>query len=596
MSKFEGYLAEGAFCPGFAQGLTLRGKAAAAGFRWPGPARPALLGLALAVLVASLAFLTPGETAAQAACPTYTVPDGDRANRTAVSDAGPIVLPVQDLSLDCPGRYAGKSIYIYIDIGASRETYLVLAQTVVYENRADAEAGAASGNRYNAFSNVLYQGRVNPGVARPAAGCGMGGNLRLYRAMNCNIAGGSYTLYIEHSRGQTDQAGPDFRWAVTTIQTRRVIYPQLVSRSSPEPDVILELGESRVFNLSDYFSGDTSFPDSASNISILPLTVNAPGTDVVADDDAQTITLLGRSVYSGTATFQYQRLTAEWYDLMGFPNIPLSPRAPGVESWRPVWNPRALTVNFPLQIRAQALPGQEPKVTEKFFTLDSIAGWDAAAVQDAAEDWFVELAWDTVDRANGYIIEARDNGVHLRISRLTETDFAAADRVVSLPRTPGADVGATGRPLTYVVARVRAYQTQLNNEEWYSPWTEDRAVTFFDGDIPRPEGVPVTFADPLGLLSIANAVGQPLGFGDNGRGLLLVVWAVGALVAGAMAAWFAGRRAWTPAGLLVGGLVFTLLWTILGPLYGGVSIPWAIGPLIPIGILGAFALRKQAGG
>lgn len=592
MSKFEGYLAEGAFCPVFAQGLPLPGKAAA-GSGWLRPARPALLGLALAVLVSALLFLVPGDAAeAQIppGCTTYTVPPGDRTNRTPNSAAGVITIPVQTVPSTCPNH----ALYTYLDLGTSSETYVVSVRSKATENR------DGSGAFYYIHRNDLMAGAVSPpnrpdnvcklGGAR-SEGAGSGSAARQYPQRNCVVAGGSYTIFTQNCYWCSGSS-VEYDYFQVEIQLRRITLPAAVARDAEE-DVILHLGEARIFNISDFFSGTILFPDSATHIDITPLVITAPGATIAADNTAQTFTFLGSSLQQGTATIAYQARTAKYIELLGMPVVAAAGPTGGAAFVRNLSN---LSASFPFQVRARALPGQEPKTDEKYFTLDPLAGWDASAVQDDAQAWFVELSWDSVTDATGYVIEARDNGRHLRVSRLTDAAFVQANRTVSLPRTPGSEVGTSGQPLTYVVARVRAYQTQINNEEWYSPWTEERAVTFFDGEFPRPPGVPLTFADPLGLLSIANAVSAPLGFGDNGRGLLLVAWAVAALGLSGTAAWIAGRRAWTPAGLIVGGLMFTILWTILGPIYGGVSIPWAIGPLIPLGILGAFALRKQAGG
>ena len=585
------------FAQTFAQGPT--------GWRplvWRRLARPLFLGVALAVLLAAVFALLPARPAeAQTACPSYTVPAGDRTNRTPNSAAGVITIPVQDVSNDCPGNDK-NGFYAFIDIGTANETYAIGVRSKVTQNR------DGSGGAYFAYGSFLYQGTLTVGN-RPGRPCSMG-QYTGQRAIstntphNCVIKGGNYTIYVDGDGGPAGSpGGVDYSYLHMTIYLRRVTIPEVSSSISPtnpsrgqlDEDVILHLGEARVFNISDFFTGALIFPDSATNISTLPLAVTAPGTTIAADSTAQTITLLGSSISSGTATITYYLGTKGYFPALGLPDHYPAPPYRG-QTW--VINISSVNyrdVTFPLQVRARAQPGQEPKLTDKYFTLDPIAGWDASAVQDDTSAWFVELSWDSVDAATGYIIEARDNGRHLRVSRLTETAFVQASRSVSLPRTPGAEVGTSGQPLTYVVVRVRAYQTQINAEEWYSPWTEDRAVTFFDGDFPRPAGVPRAFDDPLNLLSLTDAVGRPYGFGGSGVGMLQLGWAVLAIVAGLATAWYASRGGWGAAGLFAGALMFTIIWAILGPIYGGVSIPWAVGPLIPITILGLFAMRKQSG-
>lgn len=568
---------------------------------WRRPGRPLFLGLLLAVLMAAVFALTPEEAAAQAACPSYTVPPGDRSNRTPGSPDGVITIPVQDVSNDCPGPDV-NGFYAFIDIGADSEVYAVGVKSKVTQNR------DGSGGSYFAYQSVLYPGTLTPGN-RQLGGCEMGqySNQRTSgrnAPRNCIVKGGNYTIYVDGDGGPAGSwQGADYSYLHMTIYLRRITIPEVASPPSPgqtvvhrTEDVILHLGEARVFNISNFFTGTLIFPASATNISILPLVVTAPGTIIAADPAAQTITLLGSSINSGTATITYGLGTPGYFPALGLPDHYAAKPNRGQTWVINVNSTNIRTVTFPLQVRARAQPGQEPKLTDKYFTLDTIAGWDASAVQDDTEAWFVELSWDSVDAATGYIIEARDNGRHLRVSRLTETAFVQASRTVSLPREPGADVGTSGQPLTYVVVRVRAYQTQINAEEWYSPWTEDRAVTFFDGDFPRPEGVPRTFDDPLDLLAISGEVGKPYGFGGAGVGMLQLGWAILALIAGLGTAWYASRGGWGAAGLIAGALMFTIIWTILGPIYGGVSIPWAIGPLLPMTILGLFAMRKQTGG
>ena len=556
---------------------------------WRRPARPLFLGLLLAILITAVFALTPEEAAAQVACPSYTVPPGDRTNRTPGSPDGVITIPVQDVSNECGGNPTLNGFYAFIDIGTASETYIVYIESTVTENR------DGSGGSYSAYINGLYAGTLDPAASRTGTACWTG-NSKYFPKQNCVIKGGSYTIYADGDGGNAGSpGGVDYSYLHMTIYLRRITIPAVVTPTVRDEDVILHLGEARVFNISDFFTTDLLFPDSATNISILPLVVAAPGTTFAADPAAQTITLLGSSISSGTATITYNFGSAEYWALLGMPNYGRS--GPNIHApWIVHVQLQAFRVTFPLQVRARAQPGQEPKLTDKYFTLDTIAGWDASAVQDDTEAWFVELSWDSVDAATGYIIEARDNGRHLRVSRLTETAFVQASRTVSLPREPGADVGTSGQPLTYVVVRVRAYQTQINAEEWYSPWTEDRAVTFFDGDFPRPEGVPRTFDDPLDLLAISGEVGKPYGFGGAGAGMLQLGWAILALIAGLATAWYASRGGWGAAGLFAGTLMFTIIWTILGPIYGGVSIPWAIGPLLPMTILGLFAMRKQSGG
>ncbi len=240
----------------------------------------------------------------------------------------------------------------------------------------------------------------------------------------------------------------------------------------------------------------------------------------------------------------------------------------------------------------------DPVGEEELYTNLWPEAFTVAVVETEDGGAQIVMTWDPMELASGYLIESRDNGVFRRQARVTAQNFRSMDNVVALNRSPGSLVGNTSRGLSHVIVRVRAYR-DLGSIERYSPWTEERVVTFPRYDYPAPTGIPSTPTnrDVLGVGQLMTTIMAPAGFeGTSGRDYIIPLLFTAALVLAGAAAWAVSGGGWGASGLMVGALVFILVWGVSGPLWFDVPIAMALVPVVIVSLGGVFAAKKMVEG
>ena len=249
------------------------------------------------------------------------------------------------------------------------------------------------------------------------------------------------------------------------------------------------------------------------------------------------------------------------------------------------------------EVNVSPLP--DPVAGEELFTNQSPVAFTVTSVElETTGERRIEMAWDPVQGASGYVVETRDNGVFLRLTRVSEADFRARSNMVAVIRTPGAPVGNTSKGLTHLIVRVRAYKT-FGLIDRYSPWTEGRAVTFpkYEYEVPAGIDLGASDRDVLGVGRLMGEITAPLGFDDTtGRDYIIPLLFAAALAAAGASAWLMSGGGWSASGLIVGALVFILVWGVAGPVWFDVPLALALAPVVLVSLAGLFSARKMVEG
>ena len=255
----------------------------------------------------------------------------------------------------------------------------------------------------------------------------------------------------------------------------------------------------------------------------------------------------------------------------------------------------ATTGSFSLANVDYLMPEVVPGSGSPLYTNAELLGWNAVVTGTGA-DTMIEMSWIPDDDADGYEIESRDNGILTRRTGVTQDDFANMGTAAAISRVPGSQVGITPKTLTYVIVRVRAYQQQAPGVIWYSPWTEERIMTFVRYDYEARDDITGEAPDTLGLGAfLAKLFNSGAGFDADGKAYLLPLVFTGALVAGGGVAWLLSAGAWGASGIIAGSIVFILIWSVAGPIWLGVNAGMAIAPPVIMAVLGLLALKQQGG-
>lgn len=244
-----------------------------------------------------------------------------------------------------------------------------------------------------------------------------------------------------------------------------------------------------------------------------------------------------------------------------------------------------------------ALAGDEPVL----FTTNALDGFTVAvALTDGM--YSINLQWDSNDDATGYEVETRDNGVFKRRTRISSGDFADMSNVVVLMKMPGDPVGNTDRGLSHTIVRVRAYKiigVDPDEEERFSPWTDERTVTFPRYEYAIPTFIPGTQStgDMIGAARLMGEITQPLGFEEaDGQDYIVPLLFMAALIAAGATTWVVSGGGASLAGLVLGGLIFILIWSVAGPLWFDLHLGLALTPVVLVAVFGIFAGKKMAEG
>ena len=153
--------------------------------------------------------------------------------------------------------------------------------------------------------------------------------------------------------------------------------------------------------------------------------------------------------------------------------------------------------------------------------------------------------------------------------------------------------------------RVRGYRTSdpvPGGDRWRTDWSDAETIELTRDYDYRPvgadsEGNTVELVDDpsrdvLGLVKLITNIGEPLGYEDVGRkviGPLLLV--IAAVAAGLVMVLF--RMATT--GIMLGSIVFVLIWLGTGPQWFGIPWGWAILPAVLALLCGAVILKQRMG-
>ena len=150
--------------------------------------------------------------------------------------------------------------------------------------------------------------------------------------------------------------------------------------------------------------------------------------------------------------------------------------------------------------------------------------------------------------------------------------------------------------------RVRGYRTSdpvPGGDRWRTEWSDSETVELTRDYDYRPvgtdsEGNEVELIDDpsrdlLGLVELITTIGEPLGYEEVGRKVIgPLLFVIAAVAAGLVMLLF--RMATT--GLMLGSMVFVLIWLGTGPMWFGIPWGWAVLPTV-VALLGGAVILKQ---
>ena len=231
------------------------------------------------------------------------------------------------------------------------------------------------------------------------------------------------------------------------------------------------------------------------------------------------------------------------------------------------------------------------------FTKDRLRGWRVRTQEDMVSGMtYIKLRWNLLTGADGYEISVLDNGVTETSFRISHEEFAAMGQMYRLDRMPGSLVDpddAGSDVLRYVTVQVRAYRVERGNYEYTLP-TDTQHITFGNYEIEGPDGSS-EWGDPetdrSGIVQLVQRVIDATGMDIDAQAVVVPLWFLLAAGVAAGGGWLASGGGWSGGGLVVAGIAFVAMWSVMGPALLGISILIGVAPLIVLALAGAWVAK-----